>query len=92
MAGRTASAAANRFILTSCSTRPACLATHRSMARTSPDSEEGGPLPMVAVAHAEVRRMHRAHPAIGSPATIALTFSPVAAARRRLFASPGACR
>lgn len=91
MAGRTASAAANRFILTSRSTRQACLATHHSMTRTPPDREEG-PLPMVAVAHAEVRRIHRAHPAIGSPATIALTFIPVAAARRRLFASPGAGR
>jgi len=91
MAGRAASAAANRFILASRSTRQACLATHRSLTRTPRDREEG-PLPMVAVAHAEVRRIHRAHPAIGSPATIALTFIPVAAARRRLFASPGAGR
>jgi hypothetical protein len=91
MAGRTASAAANRFILTSRSTRQACPATHRSMTRTPPDREEC-PLPMVAFAHAEVRRIHRAHPAIGLPATIALTFSPAAAARRRLCASPGACR
>lgn len=91
MAGRTASAAANRFILTSLSTRQACLATHRSMTRTPPDREES-PLPMVAVAHAEVRRIHREHPAIGSPATIALTFSPAATARRRPSASPGACR
>jgi hypothetical protein len=91
MSGRTASAAADRFILTTRSARRVCLATHRSMAVTSSDRDDG-PLPMVTAAPAKVRPPRRAIPAIGLPATIDSTSSRAAAERRRPFASPGACR
>lgn len=91
MSGTRASAAANRFILTIRSARPVCLATHRSMALTSPDRDDG-PLPMVTAAPAEVRLPRRAYPAIGLPASNDSTSSRAAAERRRPFASPGACR
>lgn len=91
MSGRTASATANRFTLTTRSARPAWLATQRSMALTVPD-RDAGPLPMVTPAPAAVRPARRAHPAIALPAPVNSTSSQAAAARRRSFASPEACR
>ena len=91
MSGRTASATANRFILTTRAARPAWLATQRSMALTVPD-RDAGPLPMVTAAHAAVRPARRVHPAIALPAPIDSTSSQTAEERRRPSASARACR